>query len=139
MKKSFYASLVVLFFTTFLFAQHQQIYSSAEIYKKIEKLNFLGSVLYVAAHPDDENTTMISYLSNHTNARVGYLSLNRGDGGQNLIGTEINELLGIIRTEELLAARNIDGGEQFFTRAIDFGFSKNSTETFNIWDKEVVL
>lgn len=139
MKKSFYLSFVVLFFTTFLSAQHQQEYSSAEIYKKIEKLNFLGSVLYVAAHPDDENTTMISYLSNKTNARVGYLSLNRGDGGQNLIGTEINELLGVIRTEELLAARNIDGGEQFFTRAIDFGFSKNPTETFNIWDKNTIL
>lgn len=122
-----------------LHAQDQKSFSSSEIYKKIEKLNFLGSVLYVAAHPDDENTNMISYLSNHTNARVGYLSLNRGDGGQNLIGTEINELLGVIRTNELMAARKIDGGEQFFTRAIDFGFSKNPTETFSIWDKNVIL
>lgn len=120
-------------------AQTQPEYSSAEIYKKIEKLNFLGNVLYVAAHPDDENTDMISYLSNKTNANVAYLSLNRGDGGQNLIGTEINELLGVIRTEELLAARDIDGGKQFFTRAIDFGYSKNPNETFNIWDKETVL
>lgn len=120
-------------------AQTQSEYSSAEIYKKIEKLNFLGNVLYVAAHPDDENTDLISYLSNKTNANVAYLSLNRGDGGQNLIGTEINELLGVIRTEELLSARKIDGGKQFFTRANDFGYSKNPNETFNFWDKEVVL
>lgn len=131
--------LLLVVYTGFLSAQTQKSYSSAEIYKQIEKLNFLGNVLYVAAHPDDENTDMISFLSNHTNARVGYLSLNRGDGGQNLIGTEINELLGVIRTEELLAARKIDGGEQFFTRAIDFGFSKNPDETFSIWDKDVIL
>lgn len=120
-------------------AQTQQELSSGEIYKKIEKLNFLGNVLYVGAHPDDENTAMISYLSNKTNARVGYLSMNRGDGGQNIIGTEIRELLGVIRTEELLAARRIDGGEQFFTRSNDFGFSKNPTETFKFWDKQKVL
>ena len=87
--------------------------SSNEIYEKIQKLNFLGTALYIAAHPDDENTRLISYLSNHVKARTGYLSLTRGDGGQNLIGSEIRELLGVIRTQELLAARRIDGGEQF--------------------------
>lgn len=130
----------LLLFTNFmLHAQTQQDYSSTKIYKKIEKLNFLGSVLYVGAHPDDENTSMISYLSNKTNARVGYLSLNRGDGGQNIIGTEMRELLGVIRTQELLEARKIDGGEQFFTRANDFGFSKNPQETFKFWDKDTIL
>lgn len=123
----------------FIYAQNQQKINSAEIYKKIEKLNFLGSVLYVGAHPDDENTAMISYLSNKTNARTAYLSMNRGDGGQNIIGSEIRELLGVIRTQELLAARRIDGGQQFFTRANDFGFSKNPTETFEYWNKEEVL
>ena len=94
--------------------------SSNEIYEKIQKLNFLGTALYIAAHPDDENTRLISYLSNHVKARTGYLSLTIGDGGQNLIGSEIRELLGVIITQELLAARRIDGGEQFFTRANDF-------------------
>ena len=113
--------------------------SSNEIYEKIQKLNFLGTALYIAAHPDDENTRLISYLSNHVKARTGYLSLTRGDGGQNLIGSEIRELLGVIRTQELLAARRIDGGEQFFTRANDFGYSKHPEETLDIWDKEKVL
>lgn len=139
MKKTFVFPYIFFFIFSFSFAQTQQEYSSSQIYKKIEKLNFLGTALYVAAHPDDENTSMISYLSNKTNARVAYLALNRGDGGQNLIGTEISELLGVIRTEELLAARRIDGGEQFFTRSNDFGYSKNPKETFNFWDKEKVL
>src|SRR5690625_6095066 len=103
MIKRFIPLLVLILFAYSLAAQQQKDFSSAEIYKKIEKLNFLGTVLYVAAHPDDENTSMISYLSNYSNARVGYLSINRGDGGQNLIGTQINELLGVIRTEELMA------------------------------------
>ena len=119
--------------TTFLFllvsfqisSQKPTKLSSNEIYEKIQKLNFLGTALYIAAHPDDENTRLISYLSNHVKARTGYLSLTRGDGGQNLIGSEIRELLGVIRTQELLAARRIDGGEQFFTRANDFGYSKH--------------
>mgnify|MGYP001968159879 CR=1 FL=1 len=113
--------------------------NSNQIYQKIQKLNFLGTALYVAAHPDDENTRMISYLSNHVKARTAYLSLTRGDGGQNLIGPEIRELLGVIRSQELLAARGIDGGEQRFTRANDFGYSKHPKETFEIWDKEKVL
>jgi LmbE family N-acetylglucosaminyl deacetylase len=113
--------------------------TSSEIYNKLEKLNFLGSALYIAAHPDDENTRLISFLANTTSARTGYLSLTRGDGGQNLIGLELRELLGVIRTQELIEARKIDGGEQFFSRANDFGFSKVPNETLEIWDKEKVL
>ena len=113
--------------------------NAVEIYESVQKLNFLGSVLYVAAHPDDENTRLISYMSNHEKARTAYLSLTRGDGGQNLIGPELRELLGVIRTQELLAARRIDGGEQRFTRANDFGYSKHPDETLAIWNKNEVL
>jgi len=136
---------VVIFFTFLLylshtvFAQAPNKLNSNQVFEKIQKLNFLGTVLYVAAHPDDENTRLISYLSNHIKARTAYLSLTRGDGGQNLIGPEIRELLGVIRTQELLAARRVDGGEQFFTRANDFGYSKHPDETLDIWDKEKVL
>ena len=122
-----------------LFAKNVQAQSSSEIYKQFHKFNFLGSVLYLAAHPDDENTRVISYFSNHVMARTAYLSMTRGDGGQNLIGPELREGLGLIRTQELLAARKIDGGAQFFTMANDFGYSKNPTETLSIWDKEAVL
>ena len=138
-KHKFILTLLILFSFQILLAQKPQKGSSAEIYHQIEKLNFLGSVLYIAAHPDDENTRLISYLSNETKARTGYLSLTRGDGGQNLIGPQLRELLGVIRTQELIEARKIDGGEQFFSRANDFGFSKNPDETLQIWDKEKVL
>ncbi len=113
--------------------------NTVELYNQIQKINFLGSVLYIAAHPDDENTRLISYLSNDIKAQTGYLSLTRGDGGQNLIGSELREQLGVIRTQELIEARKIDGGVQFFSRANDFGFSKNPDETLQIWDKEQVL
>lgn len=124
---------------TALPAQQPKRWTSADIHEAIKKLNFLGSALYVAAHPDDENTSLISYLSNGLKAETAYLSMTRGDGGQNLIGPEIREYLGIIRTQELLAARRIDGGRQFFTRANDFGFSKHPDETLNIWNKDKVL
>lgn len=117
-----------------LFAQ-----SAAEIQLKLQKLNVTASALYIAAHPDDENTRLLSYLANEKKWRTGYLSLTRGDGGQNLIGTEQSEKLGMIRTQELLAARRIDGAEQFFTRAFDFGFSKNPEETFSKWNRDSVL
>ena len=120
-------------------AQQPKKYNSSEIYQAVQKLNVLGSVLYIAAHPDDENTRLISYMSNHVKARTAYLSLTRGDGGQNLIGPEIRELLGVIRTQELLAARRVDGGEQRFTRANDFGYSKHPDETLEIWNKDDVL
>jgi LmbE family N-acetylglucosaminyl deacetylase len=113
--------------------------TSGEIYQNIKKLDVLGSVLYIAAHPDDENTRLISFLSREKLYRTGYISLTRGDGGQNLIGSEQGVDLGLIRTRELLAARGIDGGEQFFTRAYDFGYSKTAEETFRIWNKEQVL
>ncbi len=134
MNKSKFFLLIVLLCVSEFYSQ-----SSNEIYLKLKKLNFLGSVLYVAAHPDDENTSLISYLANELKAHTSYLSLTRGDGGQNLIGTELNDLLGVIRTNELLQARLIDGGNQYFTSAIDFGFSKNSNETLEIWPKNEIL
>ncbi|MBS1944339.1 MAG: PIG-L family deacetylase, partial [Bacteroidetes bacterium] len=112
---------------------------AAMILHRMQKLPVVGSVLYIAAHPDDENTRLITWLGNGMKLRTGYLSLTRGDGGQNLIGPELGDALGVIRTEELLAARRIDGGEQYFTRAVDFGFSKNAAETFGKWGKEAVL
>lgn len=139
MKKTSLFSILFLSVSISVFAQKPQKLTSNQIYEKIQKLNFLGTALYVAAHPDDENTRLIAYLSNQIKARTGYLSLTRGDGGQNLIGPEIRELLGVIRTQELLAARKVDGGEQLFTRANDFGYSKHPDETLEIWDKEKVL
>ncbi|GAA4324492.1 PIG-L family deacetylase [Pontixanthobacter gangjinensis] len=133
--------ILALFLIAYTFSQAQapEKWGSSEIYNHIKKLNFLGSVLYIAAHPDDENTRLISYFSNERNARTAYLSLTRGDGGQNLIGPELREQLGLIRTQELLAARRIDGGEQFFSRANDFGYSKTPSETLEIWNKDEVL
>ncbi len=128
-----------LIFSIVTFAQKPYNPNSAEILLKIKKLNFLGTVLYVAAHPDDENTRLIAYLSNETLANTAYLSMTRGDGGQNLIGPEIREGLGVIRTQELLAARRVDGGKQFFTRANDFGYSKSTEETQKIWNRDQVL
>lgn len=121
------------------FGQHNPQPDAAQIRLKLEKLNFLGSVLYVAAHPDDENTRIITFMANDRLAATAYLSMTRGDGGQNLIGPEIRDELGLIRTHELLAARRVDGGEQFFTRANDFGYSKSADETFEIWGKEEIL
>lgn len=139
MKITHFFILSFLLISSAIFAQKPKKLTSNQIYEKIQKLNFLGTALYIAAHPDDENTRLIAFLSNNVKARTGYLSITRGDGGQNLIGPEISELLGVIRTQELLAARNIDGGEQFFTRANDFGYSKHPDETLKIWDKEKVL
>ena len=139
MKKSTFFTLSFLLISLSLFSQKPQKLTSNQIYEKLQKLNFLGTALYVAAHPDDENARLISYLANHVKARTGYLSLTRGDGGQNLIGPEIRELLGVIRTQELLAARRIDGGEQLFSRANDFGYSKHPDETLKIWNKNEVL
>ncbi|ARV13677.1 PIG-L family deacetylase [Polaribacter sp. SA4-12] len=139
MKKTTIFIFTFLLISLSLFAQKPQKLTSNQIYEKIQKLNFLGTALYIAAHPDDENTRLIAYLANNVKARTGYLSLTRGDGGQNLIGPEIRELLGVIRTQELLAARSVDGGEQFFSRANDFGYSKHPDETLEIWNKKEVL
>lgn len=118
-----------------LFAQR----SSAEIRQQLHRLSTTASVLYIAAHPDDENTRLLSYLSQSLHFRTAYLSLTRGDGGQNLIGPETGEDLGLIRTQELLAARGVDGAEQYFSRAFDFGYSKNPEETFRIWNRDSIL
>ncbi|HEV7621066.1 MAG TPA: PIG-L family deacetylase, partial [Flavisolibacter sp.] len=137
MKHLMFAFLSILFISNLAVAQSYP--TSADIYLRLKKLNVLGSVLYMAAHPDDENTRLLTYFSKDRLYRTGYLSLTRGDGGQNLIGDEQGIELGLIRTQELLSARKIDNAEQFFTRAYDFGFSKNPEETFHHWDKEKIL
>ncbi|GAB2807015.1 hypothetical protein GCM10027043_02420 [Ferruginibacter profundus] len=120
-------------------SQTPKSYTSSEILLQLKKLNVLGSVLYIAAHPDDENTRLLAYLANEKLYRTGYLSLTRGDGGQNLIGDEQGVDLGLIRTQELLAARRVDGAEQFFSRAFDFGFSKSPEEALRIWGHDKIL
>ncbi|MFY0690159.1 MAG: PIG-L family deacetylase [Cyclobacteriaceae bacterium] len=135
----FVFSFILLLAVLAVSAQKPKSYHKGEIEQMLKKLNVLGTVLYVAAHPDDENTSLIGYYANEELYRTAYLSATRGDGGQNLIGPEIREGLGIIRTQELLAARRIDRGQQFFSRANDFGYSKHPDETLTIWDKEKVL
>ncbi len=120
-------------------AQSQRSYNAAEIKQGLEALNVTGRVLYIAAHPDDENTRLLAFLSKGMKFRTAYLSLTRGDGGQNLIGTEQADMLGLLRTQELLAARRIDGAEQYFTSAIDFGFSKTAAECLQFWGEQKVL
>lgn len=138
--------LSILFVLIFIFsgktpaiAQAPYQKSSAEIYQDLLRLNTMGTVLYVAAHPDDENTRLLSWLVGEKKFRTAYVSLTRGDGGQNLIGKELGTLLGAIRTQELLAARRTDGAEQYFTRAYDFGFSKNPEETLQKWNEDSIL
>lgn len=137
MKKT--AFFLCLFAAFSSFAQSYKQANASETYHDLLKTKTVGSVLYIAAHPDDENTKLITYLANERRLRTGYLSLTRGDGGQNLVGPEQGPALGIIRTNELLKARQTDGGEQFFTRAYDFGFSKSPQETFQHWNKDSVL
>jgi LmbE family N-acetylglucosaminyl deacetylase len=139
MKKFSLLAFTITFLFTKSFAQAPPIYSSADILQQIKKLEVFGSVLYIAAHPDDENTRLLGYLANERKFRTGYLSLTRGDGGQNLIGDEQGIDLGLIRTQELLSARRIDGAEQFFTRAFDFGYSKNPEEAMKIWGHDKIL
>lgn len=128
-----------LFFYINIFAQPIQSKNSAGIKLALEKLQVLGSVLYIAAHPDDENTAVLSYFSLHKKTRTGYLSLTRGDGGQNLIGPEKGDLIGVIRSSELLEARKVDNVEQFFTRAIDFGYTKSEQEAIELWGEQEIL
>ena len=132
-----YFILFLTFISFLIKAQHTT--TSSEIYHKMQKLNVLGNVLYLAAHPDDENTRFIAYTSNELLYNTSYMSLTRGSGGQNLIGPEIRDALGVIRTQELLQARKVDGGKQYFSRANDFGYSKTSTETMQIWDSTAVM
>jgi LmbE family N-acetylglucosaminyl deacetylase len=139
MKKFFLLSSILFLSISFSSAQTPPSYTSAELFLRLKKLNVLGSVLYIAAHPDDENSRLIAYLSKERLYRTAYLSMTRGDGGQNLIGDEQGVELGLIRTQEMLAARRIDGAEQFFTRAFDFGFTKTTDEALKTWDKEKIL
>ncbi|RYY20637.1 MAG: PIG-L family deacetylase [Chitinophagaceae bacterium] len=131
--------LFTAFFQLAVTGQAPPTVNSADIYLQLKKLKVLGAVLYVAAHPDDENTRLLAYMAKERLYRTGYLSLTRGDGGQNLIGNEQGIDLGLIRTQELLSARRIDGAEQFFSRAYDFGFSKTTAEALRVWDKEKIL
>ncbi|HYO21791.1 MAG TPA: PIG-L family deacetylase, partial [Flavisolibacter sp.] len=137
--KHYFLTALACFFLICSKAQTPAFPTSGDIYLGLKKLNVLASVLYVAAHPDDENTRLLTYFSKDKLYRTGYLSLTRGDGGQNLIGEEQGIELGLIRTQELLAARRIDGAEQFFSRAYDFGYSKSPQETFTKWDREKIL
>ena len=136
MKNSFTLSLILLMVHWAIVSASQ---SSADILKRLQKVRNPNTVLFIAAHPDDENTRLITWLSKEKGFRTAYLSLTRGDGGQNLIGSELGVELGLIRTRELMAARRLDGGEQFFTSAYDFGYSKSTDETLRFWDKDKVL
>ena len=131
-----FSAILLLFVTTTAFAAQRD---AAQIQLALKKLTVLGSAMYVAAHPDDDNAALIAYLAKERLLRTSYLSMTRGDGGQNLIGDEKGELLGLLRTQELLDSRRIDGGEQYFTRALDFGFSKGPVETLAIWGHDTIL
>ena len=137
--KGLFILILTILMSINLAAQTEKILDAAQLELAIKKLSVLGSVLYIAAHPDDENTAALAYFESGRLLKTGYCAMNRGSGGQNLLGDEQADLLGIIRTQELLAARRIDGAEQFFTRAIDFGYTKSPEETFKIWGKQEIL
>jgi len=139
MFRKIFVSIIAVLSALTSFSQLPTTRTASQLLHDLEKLKVVGSVLYIAAHPDDENTRLISWLANAKKYRTGYLSLTRGDGGQNLVGDEQGVDLGLIRTQELLDARRIDGGEQFFSTAQDFGFSKTADETLKIWDKDKLL
>ncbi len=138
-KNRFNGFLVAFFFVCLVTSAEPQTNSAPAILQELKSFREMGSVLYIAAHPDDENTLLIAYLARGKNYRTAYLSLTRGDGGQNVLGPEFGEKLGVARTQELLAARRLDGGQQYFSRAMDFGFSKDYRETLRIWDRQQVL
>src|ERR1051325_1068606 len=119
-------------------AAQRDLSGTPEIEQTLQKLNVVGSALMIGAHPDDENTAVLAYLARGRHVRTGYLSLTRGEGGQNLIGPEQGDLLGLVRTQELLAARRIDGAQQFFSRAIDFGYTKTAAETLKKWGHDKI-
>jgi LmbE family N-acetylglucosaminyl deacetylase len=135
MKRAF----LLLFSLVLNFSSFAQALSSTDIYLGLQRLKTVGNVMYIAAHPDDENTLLITYLAKEKKVRTAYYAMTRGDGGQNLIGSEQDEYVGLIRTHELLEARKIDGGEQYFSRAVDFGFSKSTDEALLLWGKEKIL
>src|SRR5690606_2701659 len=137
--KSNFLYIFCIAFLQMSFAQKPQTPTPSEIYFKMEQLNVLASALYIAAHPDDENTRLITFLTHNEKAHTNYLSLTRGNGGQNLISNELGTDLGVIRTNELWNARKIDGGHQFFSTADDFGYSKHPKEAFEKWNKTSLL
>ncbi|WMJ72641.1 PIG-L family deacetylase [Cytophagaceae bacterium ABcell3] len=139
MSLSFRLATILYLFAFSLLAQPLHQKDGVQLKEELKKLTVTGTALYLAAHPDDENTGLIAYMANELKVRTAYLSLTRGDGGQNLIGSEQGEELGVIRTQELLEARKTDGGEQYFTRAYDFGYSKSAEESMDIWGKDSVL
>ena len=120
-------------------AQAPPVRDAAQLQMALDQLQVVGSVLYLAAHPDDENPALLAYFSKGRHLRTSYLSLTRGGGGQNRIGTERGDALAALRTQELLAARRLDGAEQYFTRAVDFGYSKTPEESLAIWGHDAVL
>ncbi len=132
-------ALIPLLFAPAAAQQNVPFPGAIEVEQSLQKLNQLGTVLMIAAHPDDEQTAVLAYFARGRHMRTAYLSLTRGEGGQNLIGSEQGPALGVIRTQELLAARKIDGAEQFFTRATDFGFTKSASEAFGKWGHERIL
>src|ERR1700679_4235173 len=142
MRKSITASVCALALVAGFFSlrgAEQELSGTPAIRYALDKLSVLGSVLMIGAHPDDENTAVIAYLARGRKMRTGYLSLTRGEGGQNLLGNEQSEYLGALRTQELLAARKLDGASQYFTRAIDFGFTKTVSETMEKWGHDRIL
>jgi LmbE family N-acetylglucosaminyl deacetylase len=138
-----FAALTLVIQSTLLMASAENepstASSAAAVLQDLRGFREMGSVLHIAAHPDDENTQLLAYLARGRRYRTAYLSLTRGDGGQNVLGSDFGEKLGVARTQELLAARRLDGAQQFFTRALDFGFSKDYQETLKVWDKQEVL
>lgn len=139
MKLEFTMKYILTLLIPCLFLQLSAQKTTSELYLDLEKMASLKRVLYLAAHPDDENTRALAWLSLGENAQTAYLSLTRGDGGQNLIGNELGAELGILRSQELLAARGIDNAQQFFSRAVDFGYSRSAEESFKKWEKGAVL
>ena len=139
MKKYLDFLLLFIFFPAISHPQNVETPNASDILLRMRKLQVLGSVLYIAAHPDDENTRLLAWLAKDKLYRTAYLSLTRGDGGQNLIGDEQGIELGLIRTQELLSARHVDGAEQFFSRAYDFGFSKTTAEALSLWNEQKIL
>lgn len=136
MKKAL--AILLLFYSTVTFSQEKDP-SSGKIYQSLLKLNTVGSAMYIAAHPDDENTLLLTWLSKDQKVQTAYIAMTRGDGGQNLIGTQQGADAGVLRTQELLKARSVDGAQQFFTRAIDFGYTKTTNEALQTWGKQKVL
>src|SRR5690349_8210805 len=131
---------VLLFVTGAVLLEGQpSLAGAAQIEESLRQLNELGTVLMIGAHPDDERTGVLAYFARGRHMRTAYLSVTRGEGGQNLIGSEQGAQLGMIRTQELLAARRIDGAQQFFTRAIDFGFTRTADEALQMWGHDRIL